>query len=399
MIENNKTRENINDSNYNNLNISEEEEKEEKDNSDKKKKLKTYKFHILHHNGILNALKKNGINANQIFNQNEDLITDLMKISEQNNKIKSFKKSKSEVFNQNYKNKNNSKKYSNVTNYVCKKYQAKNGNKIFTNKKYLKINSLLHPYYIKGSISFKKMLSRAYINKLKTHVGDIYSTITPNYLAVEPKCIMKVAYKKRKYNFQRPPFKGLSGDYTFDMDKIFFKYNNHIPPKTFAFHKLTGRDYNSEKKLPSFMIGQFNRNSVNTLNEKNLIMNCYSNGQLKQSKSSFNDKKSFNYVLNYQNNKSFNENQNEFENLVKKIMEKGIVNNDDKKYYNNDGNKKENEIVNSIPFRIKSMYKNFMSEYKRDINPRNSIIDGITFKRFNIFNNDRNKFSKGYNNF
>ena len=401
MNENNKTRDNnINDSNYNNLNISEEEEKEEKDNSDKKKKLKRYKFHILHHNGILNVLKKNGINANQIFNQNEDLITDLMKINEQNNKTKFFKKSNSEVFNQNYKNKNNFKKYSNATNYFCnKKYQAKNGNKIFTNKKYLKINSLLHPYYIKGSISFKKMLSRAYINKLKTHVGDIYSTITPNYLAVEPKCIMKVAYKKRKYNFQRPPFKGLSADYTFDMDKIFFKYNNHIPPKTFVFHKLTGRDYNSEKKLPSFMIGQFNRNSVNTLNEKNLIMNCYSNGHLKQLKSSFNDKKSFNYVLNYQNNKSFNENQSKFENLVKNIMEKGIVNNDDKKYYNKDGNKKENEIVNSIPFRVKTMLKNFMSEYKRDVNQRNKRIDGITFKSFKIYNNDRFKISKEYYNF
>ena len=552
MIENNKTRENIND-----LNISEEEEREEKDNSNKKKKLKTYKFHILHHNGILNALKKNGINANQVFKENQDLITDLIKFSEYNNKTKPFKKSISEVSNQNFKNKNNSKKYSNATNYFCnKKFQIQNGNKTSSNKKSIKINrhsikslfnknlkinkrfsldennhfnnsvnnlnecnnskekskekrisadqisnkiylsfdednninneeqsqkvndsnsnipskfnekmnklkqsnkinqvtvsnnrqksikrnnsifthisnysnnnffqrnitrynkhfytnnnkkfmkkkrnNSLQPYYIKGSVNFKKMLSRAYINKLKAHVDNIYSTITPNYFAVEPKCIMKVTYKNRKYNCQRPPFKGLSADFTFDMDKIYFKYNNHIPPKTFVFHKLTGRDYNSEKKLPSFMIGQFNRNSVNTLNEKNLIMNCYSNGQLKQSKSSFNDKKSFNYVLNYQNNKSFNENQIEFDNLVKTIMEKGIVNNDDKKFYNNDGNKKENEMVNSIPFRIKSMFKNFMSEYKRDINPRNNIIDGITFKSFNIFSNDRNKFSKGYNNF
>ena len=105
MIENNKTRENIND-----LNISEEEEKEEKDNSDKKKKLKTYKFHIFHHNGILNALKKNGINANQVFKENQDLITDLIKFSDYNNKTKPFKKSISEVSNQNFKNKNNSKK-------------------------------------------------------------------------------------------------------------------------------------------------------------------------------------------------------------------------------------------------------------------------------------------------
>ena len=104
MIENNKTRENIND-----LNISEEEEGEEKENSDKKKKLKVYKFHILHHNGVLNALKKNGINANQVFKENQDLITDLIKFREYNNKTKPFKKSISEVSNQNFKNKNNSK--------------------------------------------------------------------------------------------------------------------------------------------------------------------------------------------------------------------------------------------------------------------------------------------------
>jgi len=136
MIENNKTRENIND-----LNISEEEEREEKDNSDKKRKLKTYKFHILHHNGVLNVLKKNGINTNQIFKENEDLITDLIKLNEHNNKTKPFKKSISEISSQNYKNKNNSKKYSNATNYFCnKKYQIQNGNKTSSNKKNIKIN-------------------------------------------------------------------------------------------------------------------------------------------------------------------------------------------------------------------------------------------------------------------
>ena len=99
------------------------------------------------------------------------------------------------------------------------------------------------------------MLSRAYLDKLKSNVEKIYSTITPNYLSVEPKCIMKVKYKNKKYNETKPAFKGLSADYTFDMNKIFFKYNNHAPPKSFEFQKMAGRGTTSETQLPSFMIG------------------------------------------------------------------------------------------------------------------------------------------------
>ena len=212
-------------------------------------------------------------------------------------------------------------------------------NKIFylnNNKKphyKFKRNNSYHPYFIKGRVNFKKMLSRAYLDRISNHVENIYSTITPNYLAIEPKCIMKVTYKNRKYNLQRPPFKGLSADYTFDMDKIFFKYNNHIPPKSFEFQKMAGRGQVSDTKLPSFMIGQYDRKSCITFNEKNLKMNSYANGQLKESISSFNDKKSFNYKLNdeIRKNKLDKEAQFEFENKVKKIIEQGIINNNENK--------------------------------------------------------------------
>ena len=139
-------------------------------------------------------------------------------------------------------------------------------------------------------------------------------------------------------------------------------------------------------------------------------MNSYSNGQLKESISSFNDKKSFNYKLNEEKNKRVidKDAQIEFENLVKKIIEQGIINNDssknnDIKNNNNDNegnniNNSENKIINSIPFRIKTMYKNFMSEYNRSDNQGDKV-DGITFKSFKNLNKNRKKYCKEYNDF
>ena len=284
-------------------------------------------------------------------------------------------------------------------------------NKIFylnNNKKphyKFKRNNAFQPYFIKGSVNFKKMLSRAYLDKISNNIENIHSTITPNYLAIEPKCIMKVAYKNIKYNFHKPPFKGMSADYTFDMDKIFFKYNNHIPPKSFEFHKMAGRGPCTDTKLPSFMIGQYDRNSCITFNDKNLKMNSYANGQLKESVSSFNDKKSFNYKLNDERMKNSidKEAQLEFENLVKKIIEQGITNNNknnseiENEGVNTNSTNNDKKIINSIPFRIKTMYKNFMSEYKRN-NSFGEKLDGITFKSFKI-NNNKPKYCKEYNDF
>ena len=573
----------MNDLFYNNLNNSNEDDKEEEKEINKKKTLKTYKFHMLHHNGLLNTLKKSGIDINTInnaFNKDESLFIELIKnnnetmlkksLSEinlqinknnisknvpkfnknsiniaqtfydsygKNNKpIKSKEKQKSDIksndskrikrnsifslnsnrigvkkrfsidSNKQYINsdnsnsnkleesKNNQKpkkrrasvqilptkiylsinednyynkedelqkgedsniqskmksrennnlfqkismqnipqkasKRSNstlsyVSNYSNNYYIQNNANafknslpavkrynKIFyvnTNKKphyKFKRDNSFQPYFIKGNVNFKKMLSRAYLDKISNHIENIHSTITPNYLAIEPKCIMKVTYKNIKYNLQRPPFKGMSADYTFDMDKIFFKYNNHIPPKSFKFHKMAGRGPTMDTKLPSFMIGQYDRTSCITFNDKNLKMNSYANGQLKESRSSFNDKKSFNYKLNDERMKNNldKEVHLEFENLVKKIIEQGIVNNNKNQSIgeNEGGNinstNNENKIINSIPFRIKTMYKNFMSEYKRN-NSFGDKLDGITFKSFKI-NNNKPKYCKEYNDY
>ena len=48
------------------------------------------------------------------------------------------------------------------------------------------------------------------------------------------------------------------------------------------------------------MLDQYNRNSFNTYNDKSLKMNNYSNGSLISQRSSFNQKRTFNYKLNDQ---------------------------------------------------------------------------------------------------
>ena len=90
-----------------------------------------------------------------------------------------------------------------------------------------------------------------------------------------------------------------------------------------------------------------------------------------------------------------------FENLVKKIIEQGIINNNESKsiYENevNNNSNNKNKVINSIPFRIKTMYKNFMSEYKRD-NSYGNKVDGITFKSFKAIH-IKPKYCKEYNDF
>ena len=86
----------MNDLFYNNLNNSYEDDKEEEKEINKKKTLKTYKFHMLHHNGLLTTLKKSGIDINSInnaFNKNESLFIELLK----NNNESMLKKSLSEI--------------------------------------------------------------------------------------------------------------------------------------------------------------------------------------------------------------------------------------------------------------------------------------------------------------
>ena len=279
----------------------------------------------------------------------------------------------------------NLKKYKNIS-YINNRKKPN-----FINKNRIRSKSVLNQPHIKGGVNFKKMLSRDYLNRLGVErVDGVYSTVTPNYEPVEPKCIMKVSYSNKRHSVQNSSFKGLGGEATFNMDKLFYKYNNHNPPKSFNLEKMAGRGKYLITKLPVFMLNSVDRNSFNFFNEKNLKMNFYSNGHLQQIISDFNNKKSFNFKLNDKSDEKTEEQIN-FENYAKQIFEKGIENNNHEiKSSDEEGAVIENRIINSIPFRVNSLFKNFMSEYKRK-DSYSEKIDGITFKNFKKSNKIRSK--------
>ena len=175
-------------------------------------------------------------------------------------------------------------------------------------------------------VNFDKMLSREYVRKINERKRNIYSSLSPNYESIRPKCIMKVIYaQKNSKKYRNKEFKSTFNEFVFDINKNFNNYNNHLPPKNILLDKMTGREINNKSPLPSYMINQYNRNAFNTFNDKSLEMNNFANGNLKELKSSFNDKKSFNYKLNeqYFDNENINE---EINSIMKRISKKALNN-------------------------------------------------------------------------
>ena len=349
---------------------------------------KAYKYFI-EKNNIINKSSTN------IFKKIS--IQDLNKTSKRNNSTFDLLSSNSN----NILFINNKKNLTNITNNTTNKFYYIRNNKkpnLYSKTKSINNNIESIKYFqphIKGSVSFKKMLSRDYLNRLGVQkVDGIYSTISPSYDLVEPKCIMKVSYSNKRNNSPNT-FKGLGVEATFDMDKMFFKYNNHNPPKGFKFDKRIGRGHSLDEKLPLFMSGQVDRNSCYNFNDKNLKLNYYANGRLRQLISCLNEKKSFNFKLK-DNKEEETEEQKNFENFAKEIFEKGILNNNEVKSSEEDSGILENKLTNSIQFRVNSLFKNFMAEYKRKAKFPEKI-DGITFKNFKIANSLRTK--KNFLNF
>ena len=246
-------------------------------------------------------------------------------------------------------------------------------------------------------INFEKMLSREYLDKINRNEEPIHPMITPNYSAVDPKSIMKVIYSKETYSHSPEKFHGYNGDFTYDINKIFNKYNNHISPRAFHFNKMAGRPNDSNNNiLPFFMLKLFDRNSINNINEISLKMNNYSNGGFKENKSSFNDKKSFNIRLQLEElKKKDNINIMEYKNknnIFKKLINKKIKFDGDnrikkdkiEKEINKDKNLLFNKIIKNKP------WKNLLGEFYRidfdELDKYHSFIgtkiDGITLKSY-----------------
>ena len=230
------------------------------------------------------------------------------------------------------------------------------------------------------AINFKKMLSREYLNKIKSSKEPIHPMVTPNYSSVEPKTIMKVLYSKTSKKDNNNKMIAYNNDFTYDINEIYNKYNNHHYPKKFNLSKMCGRFENEKNTLPVFMLRSFDRNSIDNLNESSLKMNNYANSTFQDFKSSFKVKQTFNARIKL--NELKNENQvmqyNKKFNL-KKMLNKKIRYLDEKK---------EKSDISIIP--RNTWWKNRLGEfYKKDYDELSqnfsssflgTKVDGITYK-------------------
>ena len=242
------------------------------------------------------------------------------------------------------------------------------------------INQSLNQTVKYKAINFKKMLSREYLNKIKSSKEPIHPMVTPNYSSVEPKTIMKVLYSKTSKKDNNNKIIAYNNDFTYDINEIYNKYNNHHYPKKFNLSKMCGRFENEKNTLPVFMLRSFDRNSIDNLNESSLKMNNYANSTFQDFKSSFKVKQTFNARIKL--NELKNENQvmqyNKKYNL-KKMLNKKIRYLDEKK---------EKSDISIIP--RNTWWKNRLGEfYKKDYDELSqnfsssflgTKVDGITYK-------------------
>ena len=296
-----------------------------------------------------------------------------------------------------YSDKNNS--YSLI--YKSNNINFHNDNPVFTRK-----NNRKHCFSSttkNRAISFKKMLSRQYVNRLK-HKDKIDAefALTPKYSLVYPKVVTKVMYKIKNNFIKKKEFKGLVGEQLHSNNPM--KNTNQTITN---FSKMFGRGKKIESKYPMFMNNLSSRNIFDIYTDKSLKMNYFLNGKLNNPFSSFNNKKSFNNIIsqkdinnknrsksnnikgkNMKENRLNNYNEN-IENIFNKVVYDNIV--DERK------NEKNEELFDltknpRLAKKIDLSYKNLISDYYRlnfdfleEINKDK--IDGVTFE---VIKNNKN---------
>ena len=342
---------------------------------------------------LLNYVSESKVNDddNNIYINNNG-IKSKKKIEKQNNKYSQiFPESSFFIKGKNLKNELLNKNNSNKKSKLCESKSCLNINTF-------KSKNVLDKHH-KG-INFEKMLSREYLNKINRYEESMHPMITPSCSAVVPKSIMKVIYSKCRHNHSPKKFHGFNGEFTFDINKIFYKYNNHFSPRIFHFNKMEGRSKNKNSNLPSFMLGLFYRNSLDNFNENSLKMNNYFNGNFQEIKSTFNAKKSFNIRLILDELKK-KDNINIMEYKNKKNIMKQPKNTNIKKKNNLDNSYNNKNGLLNIIGKNKS-WKKLLGEFYRidfdKLEKYNSFIgtklDGVTLKSYNKKDKYLNLLSK-----
>ena len=258
-------------------------------------------------NNSINSNTSETINNNNSIKNKNSVITIKEKISKTPNKSKfiniydsnnnnaylnSYSFSSKKVLNKG--NLSTNKNIINNTHYklkLRKRLEDKNFN--CSSKKETNKNSINH------SIDFSKTLPRD-LNFFLHNKGQVIHPISnPSYKLIEPRCITMVSYAKKIKGKATPKkFVGVNPHIFFDPDKVINKVNNHKIAIAPNFNIMTGRNFDSGP-LPSFMVGLFDRKSVETMTYKGLKMNNYANVDFHNNYSAFHPKKSFNKVINY----------------------------------------------------------------------------------------------------
>ena len=158
---------------------------------------------------------------------------------------------------------------------------------------------------------------------------------------------------------------------------------------------MTGRSTSIDGYLPSFMVNLGNRNSCISFNDKSLKLNHFSEGKLKEQRSSFNQHKSFNWKLNMNllNFKEINkqrEEKSDINKIYRKIKEGNSVRNIKRKKISIPGQPFLNVSLKSPSNRtLPEFYRVNLDMIERNKEFFKNKIDGITLKT-----NVRNKDSK-----
>ena len=111
--------------------------------------------------------------------------------------------------------------------------------------------------------------------------------------------VMMVSYDTGKIPKKiQSTFKGVDHSLTYNLDKLFNKYNNHKPVSVPLFKNMVSRPMDNNDPLPSFMKNMFTRAGATATTDKTLKMNNFAEGTFMEPYSSFYGKKSFNKMIN-----------------------------------------------------------------------------------------------------
>jgi hypothetical protein len=216
------------------------------------------------------------------------------------------------------------------------------------------------------TIDFSKILPRTsnvFVQKKVDETIPPFST--PSYKLTEPRCLSMVSYSKNIRDQIIPKkFVGIDPQIFLEPNKVLDMVNNHKKVSVPNFDIMSGRKKN-DGPLPAYMINVWDRRSIETMTDKGLKMNNYSNSNFhSENYSMFKPKKSFNKMINLTIMKNDNEKIDE---ELKNINEEIFGNKKLKKLIETYAKDENDYTNNQINFDVISL-KSYKRERKKNKN-------------------------------